>query len=93
MVPPFPETNYNLLKSVSMLKESLGRLSRGELGSTPYIRLLAIPFKRDWFSGKILRCHQQRRGALGSIPRSRILFLFFWAFTRRAIYLSARSST
>ena len=30
--------------------------------------------KRDWFSGKILRCHQQRRGALGSIPRSRIVF-------------------
>ncbi len=30
--------------------------------------------ERNWFSGKILRCHQaaQDRGALGSIPRLRI---------------------
>ena len=48
-----------------------------------------ISTKRNWFSGKILRCH---RGALGSIPRLRIesaklfvspfagLLLFLWCF-------------
>ena len=37
----------------------------------------SIHLQRDWFSGKILRCHPQRRGALGSIPRSRISFCTF----------------
>jgi hypothetical protein len=32
--------------------------------------------QRNWFSGKILRCHPQRRGALGSIPRLRITISF-----------------
>ena len=32
-----------------------------------------LPNQREWFSGKILRCHPQHRGALGSIPSSRSL--------------------
>ena len=44
--------------------------------TSEFVRNSASP--RNWFSGKILRCH---RGALGSIPRLRIdcFFLRFEA--------------
>ena len=49
-----------------------------ELTEVPHRKVLCEVFiQRNWFSGKILRCH---RGALGSIPRLRIALFFSWYF-------------